>query len=75
MQSGLGHRIVWYMVMNVLEEHSGSVFTVHLKMEAVCCDRKHWYQLITQSYNPEDYSFEFSVHYISVYYKPNKYTY
>jgi hypothetical protein len=27
MQSGLGHRVVWYMVMNVLEEHSGSVST------------------------------------------------
>jgi hypothetical protein len=24
MLSGLGHRVVWYMVKNVLEEHSGS---------------------------------------------------
>jgi hypothetical protein len=38
MQSGLGHRVVWYMVMNVLEEHFGSVFTASLKMEAVCPD-------------------------------------
>jgi hypothetical protein len=27
MRSGLGHRVFWYMVMNVLEKHSGSVFT------------------------------------------------
>jgi hypothetical protein len=26
MQSGLGHRVVWYMVMNILEEHSRPVF-------------------------------------------------
>jgi hypothetical protein len=39
MQSGLGHRIVWYMVMNVLEEHSGSIFTGCQNMEAVCPDR------------------------------------
>jgi hypothetical protein len=26
-RSGLGRRIVWYMVMNVLEEHSESIFT------------------------------------------------
>jgi hypothetical protein len=37
MLSGLGHRVVWYMVMNVLEEHSGSVFTGS-RMEAVCPD-------------------------------------
>jgi hypothetical protein len=36
MRSGLGHRVVWYMVMNLLEEHSGSVFTGGGKMEAVC---------------------------------------
>jgi hypothetical protein len=24
-RSGLEHRIVWYMVMNVLEDHSGSL--------------------------------------------------
>ena len=27
MWSELGHHIVWYMVMNVLEEHPGSVYT------------------------------------------------
>jgi hypothetical protein len=39
MQSGLGHRVVSYMVMNVLEEQSGSVFTGCRKMEAVCPER------------------------------------
>jgi len=38
MQSGFGHRVVWYMVMNVLEEHSVSIFTGHQKMEAVFPD-------------------------------------
>jgi hypothetical protein len=40
MRSGLGHRIVCYMVMDILEEHSGSIFTWHLKMEAICSDGK-----------------------------------
>jgi hypothetical protein len=39
MQSGLGHRVVWDVVMNVLEDHSGFVFTGSRKMEAVCPDR------------------------------------
>jgi hypothetical protein len=39
MQSGLGHLVVYYMVMNVLEEHSGSVFTGSRKIESVCPDR------------------------------------
>jgi hypothetical protein len=39
MQSGFGHRVVWYMVMNVLEEHSGPVFTCYQKMEAVFPDQ------------------------------------
>jgi hypothetical protein len=39
MQSGLGHHVVRYVVMNVLEEHSGSVFTGSQMMEAVCPDR------------------------------------
>jgi len=34
MQSGLWHCVVWYMVMNVLVKHSGSVFTGHQKMDA-----------------------------------------
>jgi hypothetical protein len=37
--SGLGHRIVSHMVMNVLEEHSNCIFTSHQKMEAVCPDQ------------------------------------
>jgi hypothetical protein len=39
MRSGLGHHVLWYMAMNVLEEHSGSVFTGSMKMEAACPDR------------------------------------
>jgi hypothetical protein len=39
MRSGLGHRVVCYMVVNVLEEHSGSVFTGSQKLEAVRPDR------------------------------------
>jgi hypothetical protein len=39
MQSGLGHRAVWYMAVNVLQVHSGHVFTDSRKMEAVCPDR------------------------------------
>jgi len=35
MRSGLRYHIVWYMVMNVLEENSTSVSTHHQKMEAV----------------------------------------
>jgi len=38
MQSGFGHRIVWYTVMNVLEDHSVSTFTDHQEMEAVFPD-------------------------------------
>jgi hypothetical protein len=39
MRSGLGHHVVWYMVMKVLEELSGSVLTSSQKMEAVCPDQ------------------------------------
>jgi hypothetical protein len=39
MRSGLGHHVVWYMVINAFEEHSRSVFTGSQKMEAVCPDR------------------------------------
>jgi hypothetical protein len=27
MRSGLGHHVVWYIVMTILEEYSRSVFT------------------------------------------------
>jgi hypothetical protein len=37
--SGLGHRVVWYTVLNVLEEQSVSVFAGSQKMEAVRTDR------------------------------------
>jgi len=33
MQFGLWHRVVWYVVMNVLVKHSGSVFTDCQKMD------------------------------------------
>ena len=39
MQSGFGHCIVWYIVMNVLEEHSGSIFAGHQEMEAAFPDQ------------------------------------
>jgi hypothetical protein len=73
MQSELGHYVVSYMVMSVLEEHSGFLFIASGKMEAV-------YALIetsvptsrsTQSHNLEDGDFEsqysaFSVHCITI---------
>jgi hypothetical protein len=37
--SGLGHSVVWYMVMNVLEAGSGSVFTGSQLMGAVYPDQ------------------------------------
>jgi hypothetical protein len=39
MQSGLGHHAVWYTVINVFEEHAGSVFTGSQKTEAGYCDQ------------------------------------
>jgi hypothetical protein len=38
MWSGLGHCVAWYMVGNVLEEHSGTVFRGIWKLELVCPD-------------------------------------
>jgi hypothetical protein len=35
----LGQCVIWYLVMNILEKHSGSVFTGSWKMEAVYPDR------------------------------------
>ena len=43
MQSKLEHSTVWYMLMNALEKHSGSVFTDCWKTEAVCHNQKSWY--------------------------------
>ena len=37
--SGLGQHIVWYMVMNVLEEHSGCSFTCWWRMHTKCPDQ------------------------------------
>jgi hypothetical protein len=39
MWSLLGHCVVWYKVMNILEEESGAVLTGRWKMEAVHPDR------------------------------------
>jgi len=35
MRTWLGHRIVWYRVMNILEEHSRSILPDHQKSEGV----------------------------------------
>jgi hypothetical protein len=55
MVSGLGHRVVWCMVMIVLEDHSGSVFAGSRKMEAETSVPTNQF---TRSHNPEDYNFE-----------------
>jgi hypothetical protein len=39
MWSVLGHRVVWYMIMIVLEENCWCVFTGSRKMEALCPDQ------------------------------------
>jgi hypothetical protein len=39
MWSGLGHHIVWYIVLNVFEEHYWPLFMGHPMNEAVCPDR------------------------------------
>jgi hypothetical protein len=58
MRPGLGHRVVWYMVMNVLEEHSGSVFTGSRKTEAVYPDRNlDTHQSDYTVHNSKDYNF------------------
>jgi len=57
--SGLGHCIVWHIVVNVLEEISGCIFTGRRKMDAACPDRNFGsHHQITWSPNPDDYSFE-----------------
>jgi len=45
MSSGLGHWLVWYTVMSLLEEYSGYICTGHYMMEAACPDQSlstHW---------------------------------
>jgi hypothetical protein len=54
MQSGLGHRVVWYMVMNVLGGLSGTVFIGRWKLKAVCLVRNLGTHQTTQSHNVED---------------------
>jgi hypothetical protein len=58
MSSGLGHWLVWYMVMSFLEDHSGYICKGHQMMEAACPDQN----LISTgqimwSHNPQDYNF------------------
>jgi hypothetical protein len=61
-RSVLGRRIVWDMVMNVLEEHSGCIFTALQKMDGVCPDRNHGtHKSDYVSHNLENYNFERSV--------------
>jgi hypothetical protein len=38
-RSRLGRRVVWYMVMNVLEEQSMCIFAARKKMDGVRPDR------------------------------------
>jgi hypothetical protein len=33
------HYVVWDRTVYGLEEHSGSIFTLHVKMQAVCLDQ------------------------------------
>jgi hypothetical protein len=59
MQCGLGHRIVWHKVVNVLEEHSRCIFRGRRKVEVIGPDQipvptNH----ITRSHNSEEYSFQ-----------------
>jgi len=39
MRSHLRPHVVWYVVMNILEEYSESVFTGHQKMDSQCPDQ------------------------------------
>jgi hypothetical protein len=59
MQSGLGHRVVRYMVTNVFEEHSGSL---HRQWEDrgsyVLTETSVPTNQITQSHNSEYCNFE-----------------
>jgi len=49
----------WYMSMTLLEEQSGSLFTVCQKMEAVCPDKTLVpTSQITHSHNSEHYIFQ-----------------
>ena len=59
--SGLGYRIVSYMVMNVLEEHSNCIFTGHQKMEAVGPDQILCaHNQTTRYHNSKGYNFDSS---------------
>jgi hypothetical protein len=59
MLSGLGHCIVWHIVMNVLEELSGCIFTGRRKMDAACPDRNFGtHQSDYVAPYPDDYNFE-----------------
>jgi hypothetical protein len=56
--SGLRYRVVCYMVMSVLWEHSGFLFTGHRMMgQAVLTDISVSTNWITWPHNLEDYNF------------------
>jgi hypothetical protein len=58
MQSGLGHRVVWYMLMNVLEELSGPVLkAVGRWRQYVLTETSVPTSQTTLSHNLEDYNF------------------
>lgn len=57
MRYRLGHRIVWYMVLNVLEEHSGFVFTGILRwMQNVQTEIS--VPTVSRYHNVENYNFK-----------------
>ena len=52
MRAWLGHRIVWYRVMSILEEHSRSILPGYQKSEAVSPDQiLSTHREITRSHN------------------------
>jgi hypothetical protein len=60
MRYGLGHRIVWYMIMNVYKEHSvfGSLQVVPRWRQSVLTKTSAPTNQITLFYNLENYDFE-----------------
>jgi len=53
MRSHLRPRVLWYVVMNILEEYSESVFTGHQKMDSPCPDQTSVFtSQIPRSHNP-----------------------
>jgi hypothetical protein len=55
--SRLGHRTVWYMVMNMSVEHFGPIFTVHQMRRYGLTEVSVHTSQSTRYHNPEDYNF------------------